>query len=140
MLKGGQPVPLSGRFQVSGSTVSVKSAVNSDSGWYRCKYSLGGSQQRCMEIKLQVQDKFPAKFTTTQATQDMKNSHIPHDDSEEGFSAVHTIAVLVGVFVIAALVGAIFYWKHNKMKASQETPHYEGQTGSSSAHFELKWL
>ncbi|XP_072317359.1 uncharacterized protein [Eucyclogobius newberryi] len=122
MLKSGNPDLLTDRFQVNGSTVSLKSASGSDSGWYRCQYRLGDNQ-RCMDINLQVGLKFITK--ATQVPTHTQNTQILHGDSGEGFSTANTVAVLAGVVILAALVGAGLYWKHNNNKVPQETPEYE---------------
>ncbi|KAJ0066060.1 hypothetical protein NL108_001289 [Boleophthalmus pectinirostris] len=124
MLKYGNPVPLPNTYQVNGSTILVRSALTSDSGWYRCNYSLRDTQQRCVDINLQVQE-FSTKFAIKVTQVPMVNQTAQISHSGGGFAPVHTVAVLAGVVFISALVGAALYWKHINKEVPQETREYD---------------
>ncbi|XP_054477962.1 uncharacterized protein LOC129109846 [Anoplopoma fimbria] len=126
MLPSGNPVPFnSERVDINQTSLAFQSVNKSDSGWYRCTYVLGQTQ-RCFEFNLQVQE-FNLQVQVEKATTvpGLTTSEILLETKMEGssgaFLAVLVASVIIGIAVLAALIGLFIYRRRNTQRVTQQT-------------------
>ncbi|XP_074510068.1 uncharacterized protein LOC141779223 [Sebastes fasciatus] len=139
MLLGGDPVSVnSKRAEMKGTSLAIQSVIYTDSGWYRCKYMLGQTQ-RCFDMNLLVQEENVAVATTVPGRQQklstpgLTTSEIIWEPKKEGSSgkyiavAVALASVIIGIAIVAALIGLFIYRRRNTQRVTQQTQrHTEG--------------
>ncbi|XP_033496259.2 uncharacterized protein LOC117265719 isoform X5 [Epinephelus lanceolatus] len=120
MLIGGKPVPITSKgVEVNETALAFQSVNYSDSQWYRCEYMLGQTR-RCFDIKLLVQ-----ALTTLTSTEII--SEPEKEESSGAFIAV-VASVIIGIAIMAALIGLFIYRRCNTPRVPQQTLSYPGGT------------
>ncbi|XP_029308256.1 uncharacterized protein LOC115021758 isoform X2 [Cottoperca gobio] len=140
MMKGGSPAAVNfKRVEMNGTSLAIQSVNNDDSSWYRCNYTLGQTH-RCFDIKLLVQEVEHAVVATT--AQEMTTSENILKGKKEGssgsFMVVVVTSVLVGIAIMAALIGVFIYRRRNTQRVIQQTLRHPAVTlTESSAGYEI---
>ncbi|KAL7393590.1 hypothetical protein ABVT39_013267 [Epinephelus coioides] len=132
MLIGGKPVPITSKGVVVNETTLVFKSVNySDSQWYRCEYMLGQTR-RCFDIKLLVQEVEDVAVTTTApALTTLTSTEIisePEKEESSGAFIAVVASVIIGIAIMAALIGLFIYRRCNTPRVPQQTLSYPGGT------------
>ncbi|XP_031154813.1 uncharacterized protein LOC116049369 [Sander lucioperca] len=122
IVKGGNPVSVnSKRLVIDGTSLAIQSVHYNDSNWYRCNYVLGKTQ-RCFEINLRVQVENVVVATTDPAL----------TTSEEGRNgaviAVVVPSIVIGIVIMAALIGLFIYRRRNTQRITQQTQRHPAGT------------
>ncbi|XP_044063532.1 uncharacterized protein LOC122881407 [Siniperca chuatsi] len=138
MLKGGNPVLFnSTRVESKGRSLDIHSVNYTDSGWYRCKYILGQTQ-RCFDINLLIQVENVVVATTVPA---LASGEIIWTTRKEGISGAIIAIVasaIIGIAIIAALIGLFIYCRHNNQRATQQIcRHPPGTVIDSTGVYEI---
>ncbi|XP_078108016.1 uncharacterized protein LOC144519008 [Sander vitreus] len=111
IVKGGNPVSVnSKRLVINGTSLAIRSVHYSDSNWYRCNYVLG-KKLRCFEINLRVQ-----ALTTSK------------EGSNGTVIAVVVASIVIGIVIIAALIGLFIYRRRNTQRITQQTQRHPAGT------------
>ncbi|XP_068592453.1 uncharacterized protein [Cebidichthys violaceus] len=112
--------------EMNGMSLAIQS-VNV-SGWYRCKYVFEQTQ-RCFDINLlrvQVEE------VTVATVPGLTTSEIILETKMEGSSgayiAVLVASVIVGIAIMAALIGLFIYHSHNTRRVTQLTQRHRPGT------------
>ncbi|XP_049440531.1 uncharacterized protein LOC125893710 isoform X4 [Epinephelus fuscoguttatus] len=131
MLIGGKPVPITSKGVVVNETALAFQSVNySDSQWYRCEYMLRQTR-RCFDIKLLVQVEDVAVTTTAPALTTLTNTEIisePEKEESSGAFIAVVASVIIGIAIMAALIGLFIYRRCNTPRVPQQTLSYPGGT------------
>ncbi|XP_035485135.2 uncharacterized protein LOC118302798 isoform X1 [Scophthalmus maximus] len=116
LLKGGEPLSLN-----SDTSLVIKSA--SDSAWYRCTY-IYRQTQRCFDIKMIVQAEDVEPIATkTQETPTMSETPTTKRTEESRATYIAVVAsVIVGILVVAAVMGVFIHRNRNTRRHTQQTP------------------
>ncbi|KAI9536507.1 hypothetical protein NQZ68_032302 [Dissostichus eleginoides] len=123
MLKGGNPVPFNSKsVAINGTSVTIQSMNNTDSGWYRCNYMLDKTQH-CFEINLLVPEEEQVLVDTT--VPGLKTSEINLERDKNGISevflAVVVASVITAIAIMTALMGLFIYCRRNSQTVTQQT-------------------
>ncbi|XP_041648455.1 uncharacterized protein LOC121513036 [Cheilinus undulatus] len=110
--------------EMNGSSLTIRSVRDSDSGWYRCNYMLG-QNHRCNEIRLQVGNIVVAtpSQSPAQLTQ-LTTKTILEPSTDEGNGAVIAAivcSVIIGIAIIATLILIMYCRLNNTQRAAQYT-------------------
>ncbi|XP_034730357.1 uncharacterized protein LOC117946382 [Etheostoma cragini] len=129
IVKGGNPVSIiSERLVIDGTSLAIQSVDYSDNNWYRCKYLLGETLP-CFEIYLGVQVE---KVVTTTDTAPTTSEEMIWGTSEEGRNgaviAVVVASVVIGIVIMAALIGLFIYRRCNTPRITQQTQRHPAGT------------
>ncbi|XP_049903865.1 uncharacterized protein LOC126392494 isoform X2 [Epinephelus moara] len=131
MLIGGKPVPNTSKGVVVNETALAFQSVNySDSQWYRCEYMLGQTRC-CFDIKLLVQVEDVAMTTTAPALTTLTSTEIisePEKEESSGAFIAVVASVMIGIAIMAALIGLFIYRRCNTPRVPQQTLSYPGGT------------
>ncbi|KAK9513646.1 hypothetical protein VZT92_027162 [Zoarces viviparus] len=125
MLKGGNRKPLdSERVEMNGASLAIQSVHDSDTGWYTCE-QVFGQTQRCFEIYLRVK----VENVTLAKVPGLTTSEIILETTMEGssggaFIAVLVASVIVGIAIMAALIGLCIYRRRNTRRVTQQTQRH----------------
>ncbi|XP_031708343.1 uncharacterized protein LOC116386358 isoform X1 [Anarrhichthys ocellatus] len=124
MLKGGNPKSLdSERVEMNGMSLAIQSVHDSDSGWYTCKHVLGQTQ-RCFEIYLRVRVENVTVATVPGLTTSEIILETKMEGSSRAFIAVLVASVIVGIAIMAALIGLFIYRRRNTRRVTQQTQRH----------------
>ncbi|CAG6015657.1 unnamed protein product [Menidia menidia] len=151
-LKGSNRISVdSERIQMNGTYLAIQSAKASDSGWYRCTYTLGETQ-RCSDINLRIQDPLDSFEATTATVPPVTTAEEvltvrvtvqisgPGERNETLIPAVVSVA---GVILLLAALAGFFIHRRRKtqsptrqiqMRAAVSTDAYENLTLPYSPH------
>nr|XP_033496257.1 uncharacterized protein LOC117265719 isoform X3 [Epinephelus lanceolatus] len=132
MLIGGKPVPITSKgVEVNETALAFQSVNYSDSQWYRCEYMLGQTR-RCFDIKLLVQEVEDVVVTTTApALTTLTSTEIisePEKEESSGAFIAVVASVIIGIAIMAALIGLFIYRRCNTPRVPQQTLSYPGGT------------
>ncbi|KAM6936710.1 uncharacterized protein PEZ65_006769 [Lycodopsis pacificus] len=109
---------------MNGTSLAIQSVHDRDSGWYTCKHVLGRTQ-RCFEIYLRVQ----VENVTLATVPGLTTSETILETKMEGssgraFVAVLVASVIVGIAIMAALMGLLIYRRRNTRRVTQQTQRH----------------
>nr|XP_033496258.1 uncharacterized protein LOC117265719 isoform X4 [Epinephelus lanceolatus] len=131
MLIGGKPVPITSKgVEVNETALAFQSVNYSDSQWYRCEYMLGQTR-RCFDIKLLVQVEDVVVTTTAPALTTLTSTEIisePEKEESSGAFIAVVASVIIGIAIMAALIGLFIYRRCNTPRVPQQTLSYPGGT------------
>ncbi|XP_074540027.1 uncharacterized protein LOC141801036 [Halichoeres trimaculatus] len=110
----------------NGTSLAIRSASSSDSGWYRCKFMIRKTQH-CFEIKLQVENVAVStsepvgNVAVTTSSPALTISLVILETRREGSSgvliAVILSVIIIGIAIMAAVARLIIHTKRNNQRA-----------------------
>ncbi|XP_054903848.1 uncharacterized protein LOC129371318 isoform X2 [Poeciliopsis prolifica] len=124
-MKGIQPVPVDlTRVEMKGTSLTIKSVSASDTGWYKCVYTLSQSR-RCSEINLLLghQDVSTATMIPRSAFTETRQAspYIASETNEMEGSETSTLVVVLtitSIFTLAAFTGVFIYKRYKTLRNS----------------------